>query len=597
MTIRLFLLVLCALPLGCNRPEPVDDDDASVDDDDSQVTDDDDATADDDDSGDDDDATGPSGGLVTCQSSVPSVTSSWGQPSTVTFTATGTWTDGIAQDVTEDAVWSLLGGPGGSVVAGAFTTAEFGAGVATLQVEWEGVTGTCGVATYLEATLDLTADPAIGAAVAGATVSSSDACAPYVLYPLDGALIPPDFFSPEVQWIPATGNDVFVITLTTTYITLTAITQDPSWTPTGEEWWGIANPVAGANIAMTVAGGDWDESTGALVGGLCQSTWPLQLWTASWGGEGTIFYWTPGSQGLWEIDIGTETATPWMDYSVVGACVGCHSINLANPTLLAVTQGGGGYGASVVTQDLDPTAPLVGPGPRQASFSALNPTGTRLVRAYQGQLYLDDLVADVELSTVPTTGWATHPNISPDGQWLIYSSCAGSINDQDWNAFGCDLRVIELLAGDAFGVDMSLVMAPPGQNYYYPTFSPDSQWVAFNRSSAGGEVYDEPTAELMLVPAAGGVPTALAMANGLPNMTNSWPRWGPIVGDVGWIAFGSRRPYALQTSGNAQVWVAGVDLTQVAAGVDGSYAPVWLPGQDTATGNHTPAFVQRPTQD
>jgi hypothetical protein len=99
----------------------------------------------------------------------------------------------------------------------------------------------------------------------------------------------------------------------------------------------------------------------------------------------------------------------------------------------------------------------------------------------------------------------------------------------------------------------------------------------------------------MLMAVAGGPPTLLAGAGGLPNLTNSWPRWGPIEGNIGWLAFGSRRLYAQQTNGNAQVWVAGVDLTIVAAGLDGSFAPVWLPGQSTTTGNHTPAFVQRDT--
>jgi len=353
----------------------------------------------------------------------------------------------------------------------------------------------------------------------------------------------------------------------------------------------------GSEIEMTVAGGDWVPETGSFASGLCGPAWPLGFETAQWGNQGSIFYWTPNTQGLWQVDIGAETASPWMDLSVVGQCVGCHSVNAANPTLLSVTQGSGGYGASVVTWDTDPTAPIAGPGARQSSFSALDPTGTRLVRAYYGALYLDDVTLDTNLSTVPTTGWATHPNWSPDGQWLTYSSCAGAVGSYDWNGYDCDLKIMEVLPGDTFGPETSLATAPPGQSYYYPTFSPDSVWLAFNRSSAGPEVYDEPTAELMLMRASGSPPITLAVANGLPNTTNSWPRWGPITGDIGWLAFASRRPYALQTSGVAQVWVAGIDLDLAALGLDGSYAPVWLPGQDTSTGNHTPAFIERSTED
>ena len=156
-----------------------------------------------------------------------------------------------------------------------------------------------------------------------------------------------------------------------------------------------------------------------------------------------------------------------------------------------------------------------------------------------------------------------------------------------------DLHVIEALAGDTWGPDTALAIAPPGQSYYYPEFSPDSQWVAFTRNTSGDDAYDDPTAEIMIISQAGGRPVVLAGANSLPNVTNSWPRWGPIVGDIGWLAFSSRRPYALQTDGTHQVWVTGVDLSEVAAGRDGSAPPVWLPGQSTATSNHTPAFVSR----
>jgi len=583
-------LALLSIASACPDPTPTDDDD------DDDALDDDDVSGDDDDSAaqaDDDDA-GPVAETLNCAPAEAAIHSVWGAAGTVAFTAIGTWTDGTSEDVTAIGEWSVADGPGGEIAPdGTFTAPDRGAGVAVLQMDWEGLTTTCSVETYLEAVLDLVGDPALEAAVAGAATRLSDACAPYVLYPLDGSLIPADFFSPEVQWIPGPGDDTWVITFTTTFITLTAITQDPSWTPSGDAWWAIANPDAGATIDLSVYGGDWDGA--AFANGLCASSWPLHFWTAEWGEEGSVFYWTPNTQGLWQVDVGTETATPWMDQSIVGQCVGCHSVNLANPTLLAVTQGNGGYGANVITSDADPTTPIAAGSSREASFSALDPTGTRVVRANRGVLYLDDVLLDQNLATVPTTGWATHPNWSPDGQWLVYASCDGASGGNDWSGYGCHLRVLEALAGDQWGPDTILALSPPGQDYYYPNFSPDSQWIAFNRRTGGADNYDEPTAELMLMPASGGPPTLLAGAGGLPNITNSWPRWGPIEDDIGWIAFGSRRLYAQQTTGNAQVWVAGVDLSVIASGLDGSYAPVWLPGQNTSTGNHTPAFIQRDT--
>lgn len=544
--------------------------------------------------GDGDTDTAPTAAALSCAFAEPRIDSDWDTPNGTSVSATGTWSDGTEEDITLEATWELTDGPGGTLAGGSYTAPPRGAGPVTATVTWEGLAAECMVETYLEAIVDLTGDPAIEGAV-GATSPRLEAdCAPYVLYPLDGSLIPADFFSPEVQWIEDPGQDVFVVTFETTYITLRAITRDASWTPDGDEWWAVADPDSGTQIDMTVLGGAWDADAGALADGLCGSPWASALETAWWGAQGAVFYWTPEAEGLWQVDVGAELAEPWMDRSTTGQCVGCHSVNLANPSLLTVAVGSGGYGASTIANDADPLTAVAGGG-RTQSFSALDPTGTRIVRNAYGVLYLDDLATDTPLGTVPTVGYTSHPAWSPDGQWVAYSSCAGASGSNDWVVTDCDLRLLEVLPGDTWGSDTLLAAAPPGHSYYYPTFSPDSAWVAFTRNTAGADAYAEPTAELMLMPLSGGAPMVLATANGLPNVTNSWPRWGPIVDDVGWLAYSSRRPYALQTNGTAQVWVAGVDLAEAAAGRDGSYAPVWLPGQSTATGNHTPAFVQRQT--
>ena len=534
---------------------------------------------------------GPAATALSCAPAVSRIESIWDAPGSVQFSATGEWSDGSDADVTAAATWSLGTGAGGSIdETGLYTAAARNAGPMEVEVAWEGLTARCSVDTWLEAVVDLTGDPALESAALAAVPRLDADCAPYVLYPYDQTRIPADFFSPEVQWIPQSGQDVFVVEFETDWIRVIAVTRDDAWTPSGDEWWAVADPGSGRDIDMTVLGGAWDPALGDFSDGLCGSPWTTALTTEWWGAPGAVFYWTPTTRGLWQIDIGASSAAPWVDESNTGACVGCHSSNAANPALFATARAGGGYGASVVADVTDPLVETAGAG-RTAAFSTLNPTGTRLVRSLSGVLYLDDLSTNEQLSVVPTQGYATHPNWSPDGAWLAYSSCAGAHASEDWRAFDCDLRLLEVQSGDAWGADVSLSVAPPGHSHYYPEFSPDSQWVAFTRSTAGADSYDEPTAELMVVPQTGGRPILLAGANSLPNATNSWPRWGPIVGDIGWLAFSSRRPYALQTSGTHQVWVTGVDLAEVAAGRDGSAPPVWLPGQSTSTSNHTPAFV------
>lgn len=541
--------------------------------------------------GGDDGDSPPTAAVLSCAATAPRIDSTWDAPGSVTFEAVGAWSDGREEDVTALATWSVVDGPGGEVESGLYTAAPRGAGVATVQVAWEGLTATCTVETHLVAVLNLTGDPAIAAAAEAASVDTNADCAPYVLYPLDQSLVPADFFSPEVQWVPSAGQDLFLIRFETAFLTLTAITRDRAWTPSGDEWWAVADPGAGRLISLRVLGGTYDAASAAVSGPLCASPWPTSMETEFWGAPGAVFYWTPTSQGMWQVDVGAGTATPWMDVSTFGRCVGCHTVNLSNPAVFSVALDGG-YGPTWVATDAAPSTP-VGSGGGTGSFTTLDPTGTRMVRNYAGALYLDDVTTGTVLAQVPTRGWAAHPNWSPDGRTLVYASCASAMNNSDWHAIDCDLRTVEMLSGDAFGVESVLAVAPPGQSFHYPTFSPDSAWVAFNRTTNGSNSYANVSAELMMMAATGGTPVLLARANGLPNVENSWPRWGPIVDNVGWIAYSSERPYAQRVSGVPQVWVTGVDLDLVGRGIDGSFAPVWLPGQSTATGNHTPAFVRR----
>jgi hypothetical protein len=67
-----------------------------------------------------------------------------------------------------------------------------------------------------------------------------------------------------------------------------------------------------------------------------------------------------------------------------------------------------------------------------------------------------------------------------------------------------------------------------------------------------------------------------------------------------WVAFSSQRPYGLRlagaTDGSAvpQLWFAAVVLNENG---DPSFAPVWLPGQNSdiahPTGNHVPQWVTK----
>jgi hypothetical protein len=135
---------------------------------------------------------------------------------------------------------------------------------------------------------------------------------------------------------------------------------------------------------------------------------------------------------------------------------------------------------------------------------------------------------------------------------------------------------------------------------YYPSFSPDSQWVGYNRAVQGIDAEGDtissnanPGAKVMVVAATGGTQMELFEANGVGDLTNSWPRWAPATGTTGWLAFSTKRPYGHTIDDRAQLWVTKIDFSVASTGVDPSAPPAWIPGQLTSEGNHTPTWLPR----
>ncbi len=97
-------------------------------------------------------------------------------------------------------------------------------------------------------------------------------------------------------------------------------------------------------------------------------------------------------------------------------------------------------------------------------------------------------------------------------------------------------------------------------NEYYPAFSADDKYVAFNSAPTTNSMYYNPAAELYIVPSSGGTATRLAandppacmtrldtkMASKSPGINNSWARWSPEFPTCNgktyyWLIFSSAR--------------------------------------------------------
>jgi hypothetical protein len=138
----------------------------------------------------------------------------------------------------------------------------------------------------------------------------------------------------------------------------------------------------------------------------------------------------------------------------------------------------------------------------------------------------------------------------------------------------------------------------PNVNEYYPTFSSDDAYLAFNEIPIGQKMYDAPAAEVFVIPSHGGTATRLAAndppactGKTSPGQTNSWPKWSPQVTTAAngktyyWLIFSSMRdPNA---ANNHQLYATGVVVNGTTVETHGA---IYIWNQPEAESNHTPAW-------
>jgi hypothetical protein len=234
----------------------------------------------------------------------------------------------------------------------------------------------------------------------------------------------------------------------------------------------------------------------------------------------------------------------------------------------------------------------------------------------------------------------TNPDWSRDGTTVYFTATTpitnimtGSgnyMNKDDTHGSGGSIWSVAVSGSGAFGTPMEIVTPGVNENDYYPAISPDNSTLIFDRAIgttlATQDSYNNPNATLFAMPVSGGTPVELANVNIGGALTNSWPRWSPEVQTYQgkrllWITFSSTRDYGLRVAnqGSAffncyppvspenpsgdhkqafaagctqpQLWMAAIDIDQVAQGADGSFPAFWLPFQDVTAHNHIAQWV------
>jgi hypothetical protein len=232
------------------------------------------------------------------------------------------------------------------------------------------------------------------------------------------------------------------------------------------------------------------------------------------------------------------------------------------------------------------------------------------------------------------------PSWSNDGGTIAYTSVVQGTKDgrldQPLAGTNADIKTIPYggTAGVPGGTGGPATSVPGASNQslneYFPAFSPDDSLIAFNAIPAADSMYDQPAAEVFVVPFNGGTAVPAVTCNGggappcrliandpvactglaSPGVQNTWPKWAPnpIPPDAGeagapapqtiggktyyWVTFSSTRSTTAGASagapGKEQLYVAGITVDSM--GNISNYAPIYLWNQDDTVNNLIPAW-------
>jgi hypothetical protein len=523
-------------------------------------------------------------------------------PAEQIYTVIAVDADGAEQDVSTEAELSTNVTDLGSFTGNRFVSAADRAGRATITARWNQLVGTAELDIVLRQTIVDPSAPADAPDRFGG--AQPGGAAPELVYPASGVIVPPNLGTMELHYRPGPGNNLFELVVTGTrvqlaiYFACTPLADGCVWEPSQAIWDTLALAGRG-DTALTYHLRGLDGSAAAPTVGQSADQ------TLQFAGDdmfGGLYYWAAGNGAIMRYEFGRrgQTAERFLGVGQTGAttCVGCHALS---------------RDGSKIAVGLDI------PGPATVETYAVA-TRTKLWRAPMGGLPIPG-----------ATGGGNFFAFSPDNQWLLSSDgrsvvqraadtgagmttviTSGSM--PDWSADGARVVFARPATVPPFGgnpgvaraslhtVDatswageQTLVPQVAGENNYYPSFSPDSGWVVFNRSLAA-DSFDAMDARLMAVAASGGPVYALAAASAATG-GDSWPKWAPFVhsyagGQLMWLTFSSRRPYGLRASGTSQLWMVGFDPARIQAGNDPSFVAFWLPFQDAASGNHIAQWVE-----
>ncbi len=484
--------------------------------------------------------------------------------------------------------------------------------------------------------------PANAPALFGPASQGAQTGGPCLIEPEPNALFPSNWMRPRFRWSAPSNANLFELRIHAANQTsdLLVYTAQTTWTMPAALWAALSTDSKDVPLTVSIRSGALAGS--ALGGEALGSSQPMTV--APVPAPGTIVYWTSADgTSLKQFQIGDETVGTALVPSQVqettlgnGACFGCHT-GTPDGQYSVISTNVNNWGNAVAL--IDPDAGAVGAAPPFLGAGAATTmtqgplginavskahwaAGDHVVMTADGTnlvwIDLEATAANGARGTLTRSGTQTGgsaaggPTWSHDGQTIVYVATdhlldgrlGGSAGNPTDTGSTADLFSVPY--ADRAGGAVAPVTGASSSSVqeYYPTFSPDDGYLAFDECPNGLNMYNQPQAEVFVVPSHGGTATRLvantpSACSGVasPGVTNSWPKWAPAVTSTPdgrsfyWIVFSSTR----FGSSVPQLFVSGM-VVHTGGGID-TYGALYLWNQPSDQGNHTPAweFFQLPS--
>jgi WD40-like Beta Propeller Repeat len=464
--------------------------------------------------------------------------------------------------------------------------------------------------------------------------------APRIAYPLDQTTEPSNIYDLDIQWhrlrieqtlfrirvespnLPFGRYDIYTQCLPSHDGCHYSV---PDSEPNLEWRDNVLAPLAGSEASLTVAGSDGK-------GGLISVSTPIHLRFSYAPVKAGLYYWSarppnapPGSPDegtTYRLALGSRSAAPFIRPGKENPdqCEGCHAVS-GDGRVIAFTATddltGPGAGTFIAKNTTDPSDTQYrssdDPG---SAMIAVDYRGEHALIGVNDRLFFrtlaDGTQVEIPSDHLGVEGHAYFPDFSPDGQHIVVT--LSDHRDKPWAVSTGSIATLDF-DGTPFSAAKILVPMTEQEFHFYPSWSPDSQWIVFASAPRGLDPsrccftlspackapsdpsdpacqiisYDQANARLRLVHFPDGRVYDLNRATQGVGLTSTLPKFAPLPVNGHnqlFITFNSKMPYGIEVPDKipAQLWLSVLDFDRLPD--DPSSAPVWLPFQNFGQKNH-----------